>query len=44
MDYAGMLCPKGFQAGGIGKGYLFRERYAKGVPFQGKVCERGANF
>jgi len=26
---------------GMWKGYLFRERYVEGVPFQGKVCGRG---
>jgi len=33
-----------FQAEGMGEGSYFRERFVKGVPFQGKVCEKGANF
>jgi len=28
----------------MGTGSIFMERYMKGVSFQGKLCERGANF
>jgi len=36
------VCGRGtFSGKGMWKGYLFRERYVEGVPFQGTVCGRG---
>jgi len=51
MDYTGMSTRKGYHFSlqvyripisgwRYVKGYLFRERYVKGVPFQGIVCEK----